>query len=162
MVVTADTAGNRPYFSVFMLFQASLYGLVGVSKQLGGLRIVTLCTRQGTTLAQLQPENQLKVPIFYHEPWELPSITSSVYAGTTVNLPNFNGKECGFQLSKVQVSHIIKKKNMQGVRNSITVCHHGTEMTYLTQFGEGSAYRLNLPSKSWAFCTLYGDMNTET
>lgn len=48
MVVTAGTEVGGSDFSVFMLFQVSLCGLVGVSKQLGRLKIVT---RQVRTLA---------------------------------------------------------------------------------------------------------------
>ena len=51
VVVTAGTEGSGSDFSVFMLFQEPLCGLVGVSKQLGRLRVVTLSTEQVRTLA---------------------------------------------------------------------------------------------------------------
>lgn len=60
VVVTAGTEGSGSAFSVFMLFQESLCGLVGVSKQLGRLRIVTLSTGQVRTLAYLLSENQME------------------------------------------------------------------------------------------------------
>lgn len=51
MVVTTGTEGGGSDFFVFMLLQASLCGLIGVFKQFGRLRIVTLYTRQVRTLA---------------------------------------------------------------------------------------------------------------
>lgn len=98
--------GDGPDFSVFMLFQAFPCGPVGVSKQVGELRIATLCTGLASCTVLARELNGR------HPPFTMSfgnHTAASMFVGIVINLLSSYGKEHGSQLSNGWVCDIRKE-----------------------------------------------------